>query len=159
MTPTTSPTMVAPASPHRPGRAPAATSLSLPAGGISDGTVLLRMPLDSDVDTLVPVFADPEMREAGNLPAFDREEAVVALAQIPAMAAAGRLLPMIAADARTGQTLGGGTLHHLDAERSIVEIGYWVLPEARRRRVATRIARLLAGHAFALGVVRVAGYV
>jgi len=40
-----------------------------------------------------------------------------------------------------------------------VEVGYWVLPHARRRGVATRIARLLAEQAFALGVERVAAYV
>src|SRR4029078_10085534 len=53
----------------------------------------------------------------------------------------------------------GGTLHHLDAERRIVEIGYFVLPHARRRGVATTIARLLAEHAFSLGLERVAAYV
>jgi RimJ/RimL family protein N-acetyltransferase len=47
----------------------------------------------------------------------------------------------------TGEVVGGGTLHHLDAERGIVEIGYFVLPPARRRGVATTIARLLAEHA------------
>jgi RimJ/RimL family protein N-acetyltransferase len=55
--------------------------------------------------------------------------------------------------------LGGGTLHHLDTERAIIEIGYWLLPHARGRGVATRIARLLAEHSFALGVQRVEAYV
>ena len=55
--------------------------------------------------------------------------------------------------------LGGGTLHHLDAERAIVEIGYFVLPHARGRGVATTVARLLAEHAFSLGIERVAAYV
>jgi hypothetical protein len=32
---------------------------------------------------------------------------------------------------------GGATLHHLDDERRIVEIGYFVLPRARRRGIAT----------------------
>jgi RimJ/RimL family protein N-acetyltransferase len=50
-------------------------------------------------------------------------------------------------------------LHHLDAERRIVEIGYWVLPQARGRGIATTIARMLAEHAFLLGVDRVAAYV
>jgi RimJ/RimL family protein N-acetyltransferase len=68
-------------------------------------------------------------------------------------------MPMTALDATTGEIVGGGTLHHLDAEREIVEIGYWVLPRAQRRGRATRIARLLAEHAFALGVRRVAAYV
>lgn len=81
------------------------------------------------------------------------------LAQLPALAASGRLLPMIAIDPRSGECVGGGTLHHLDAGRSIIEIGPWVLPHARRRGFAMRVARLPAPHAFSLGVVRVAAYV
>ena len=55
--------------------------------------------------------------------------------------------------------VGAGILHHLDVERKIVEIGYFVLPAARRRGFATTIARTLAEHAFSLGVKRVAAYV
>jgi len=142
-----------------PGMREPTLQLSLPAAGISDGVVVLRTPGESDVDGLMPAFADPVLREAGNLPDFTREEFVASLSYLPAMAVSGRLLPMIAADARTGDVVGGGTVHHLDAERAIVEIGYWTLPHARRRGLATRIARLLAEHAFALGVERVAAYV
>jgi RimJ/RimL family protein N-acetyltransferase len=133
--------------------------LTLPETGLSDGVVHLRMPTQDDVDGLVHAMSDAKLREAGNLPDFTREEMLATLPHLPAMAARGRLLPMMASDARTGDTIGGGTLHHLDAERQIVEIGYWVLPHARRRRFATRIARLLAEHAFDLGIERVAGYV
>ena len=58
-----------------------------------------------------------------------------------------------------GRIVGGGTLHHLDAKRAIVELGYWLFPHARGRGVATRIARLLAHYAFSLGVQRVQAYV
>jgi RimJ/RimL family protein N-acetyltransferase len=75
------------------------------------------------------------------------------------LAEQGRLLALAAVDVRTGDVVGGGTLHHLDAERRIVEIGYFVLPHARRRGIATTIARLLAQHAFSLGIERVAAYV
>ena len=112
-----------------------------------------------DVDAILPAFVDPELREAGNLPAFDREALVASLDEMPALAAMGRLLALAALDAETGQVVGGGTLHHLDAERAIVEIGYFVLPHARGRGVATTIARLLAEHAFSLGIERVAAYV
>jgi RimJ/RimL family protein N-acetyltransferase len=105
------------------------------------------------------ILREPELREAGNRPDFSRAQMLEMLPQPPALAARGRLLPTIAVDARDGGLVGGGTLHHLDAERSIIEIGYWVLPHARRRRFATRIARLLAEHAFALGIDRVAAYV
>ena len=62
-------------------------------------------------------------------------------------------------EAESGGVVGGGTLHHLDSERKIVEIGYFVLPHARRRGFATTIARLLSVHAFTLGIERVAAYV
>jgi len=148
----------APAGPP-PGLRASTLRLSLPDTGITDGAVVLRTPREADVDGLMPAFSDPALREAGNLPAFGRAEMLASLPHLPAMATSGRLLPMIAADARTAETIGGGTLHHLDAERAIVEIGYWVLPHARRMGFATRIARLLAEHAFALGVERVAAYV
>jgi RimJ/RimL family protein N-acetyltransferase len=133
--------------------------LAVPAAGITDGVVLLRVPVEDDVEGLLEALGDPELREAGNLPEATGEEARAMLPHLPSLAARGRLLPMAALDARTGQVVGGGTLHHLDAERSIVEIGYWVLPRARRRGLATRIARMLADQALALGIERVAAYV
>jgi RimJ/RimL family protein N-acetyltransferase len=142
-----------------PGMREPTVRLSLPDGGITDGAIVLRLPAEDDVDGLMPAFADPALREAGNLPDFGREEMLASLPHLPALAASGRLMPMLATDASTADVVGGGTLHHLDAERAIVEIGYWVLPHARRRGLATRIARLLADHAFALGVERIAAYV
>jgi RimJ/RimL family protein N-acetyltransferase len=57
----------------------------------------------------------------------------------------GRLMPLTAVDAETGEVLGGGTLHHLDAERGIVEIGYWLSLHARGRGAARTIARMPDG--------------
>jgi RimJ/RimL family protein N-acetyltransferase len=158
---TTAPTPARPAAPsdRPPGMRELTLTLSLPEEGITDGSVVLRTPVEDDIDALLPAFTDPALREAGNLPAFGREEMLASLPHLPAMAASGRLLPMIAAETRSGEAIGGGTLHHLDGERAIVEIGYWILPHARRMGFATRIARLLADHAFALGVERVAAYV
>jgi RimJ/RimL family protein N-acetyltransferase len=133
--------------------------LSVPAEGIRAGDVWLRMPQLADVDGLMPAFSDPELREAGNLPAFGRDELVANLGELPALAETGRLLPLAALDARTGEVIGSGMLHHLDSERRIVEVGYFVLPHARGRGAATTIARALAEHAFLLGVERVAAYV
>jgi RimJ/RimL family protein N-acetyltransferase len=136
-----------------------ALHLRVPEEGIRDGELLLRLPRDEDADELAPAFADPELREAGNLPELDARELRETLPYLPALAASGRLLPLIVTDARRGAILGGGTIHHLDAERRVVEIGYWLFPQARGRGVATRVARLLAEHAFSLGVERVAAYV
>ena len=142
-----------------PGMREATVRLSLPDTGITDGEVLLDLPTVEDIDGLMPAFADPELREAGNLPDFSRAEMAASIPHLPGLMASGRLLPMLARNATTRDVVGGGVLHHLDAERGIVEIGYWVLPRARRRGFATRIARVLAEHAFDLGVRRVAAYV
>ena len=136
-----------------------ALALSVPREGLRSGDVILRFPSLDDVDGILPAFTDPELREAGNLPAFGREELVGSIQELPLLAESGRLLALAALDARNAEVIGGGTLHHLDAERGIVEIGYFVLPHARGRGVATRIARLLADHAFSLGIERVAAYV
>jgi RimJ/RimL family protein N-acetyltransferase len=133
--------------------------LAVPPAGLRAGDVILRLPSLDDVDAILPAFTDPEIRDAGNLPAFSREELAASLGDLPSLAERGRLLALAALDAETGEVIGGGMLHHLDAERRIVEIGYWVFPPARGRGVATTIARMLAEHAFSLGVERVAAYV
>jgi RimJ/RimL family protein N-acetyltransferase len=133
--------------------------LSVPADGLRGRGVVLRLPSIDDVDALLPGFTDPEMRDAGNLPAFDREGLRASLDDLPSLAESGRLLALAALDSETGEVIGAGMFHHLDAERGIVEIGYWVLPHARGRGFATTIARTLAEHAFSLGVERVAAYV
>jgi RimJ/RimL family protein N-acetyltransferase len=133
--------------------------LSIPDEGIRSVGVLLRLPRVEDVEDVSRAFADPELREAGNLPDLDRSEVLETLPHLPALAASGRLLPLVVVDATTGEILGGATLHHLDAERGIVELGYWLFPSARGRGIATRAARLLAEHALSLGVQRIAAYV
>jgi RimJ/RimL family protein N-acetyltransferase len=133
--------------------------LSVPADGLRASGLILRFPTLDDVDAILPAFTDPEMRDAGNLPAFDRDALVASLQDLPILAENGRLLALATVDAASGEVVGGGMLHHLDGERKIVEIGYFVLPHARRRGIATTIARLLAEHAFALGIERVAAYV
>ncbi len=108
---------------------------------------------------MIAAFSDPEIQEPANLPSFSRDELAASLPYLPAAIASGRLMPLVAVDVATGDVVGGGQLHHLDGERAIVELGYWVLPQARRRGFATRIARTLAEHAFSIGIQRVAAYV
>src|SRR5687767_9570835 len=61
---------------------PAPLLLSLPDTGVTDGAVLLRTPVVDDVDALLPSFADPELREAGNLPNVDRAQMLAMLPQL-----------------------------------------------------------------------------
>jgi RimJ/RimL family protein N-acetyltransferase len=136
-----------------------ALRLSVPSDGIRSGGVILRFPTLDDVDAILPAFTDPEMRDAGNLPAFDRDALVASIHDLPMLAEEGRLLALAAVEVDSGEVVGGGMLHHLDSERKIVEIGYFVLPPVRRRGIATTIARLLAEHAFALALLAVTGRV
>jgi len=133
--------------------------LSFPDGGLRLDDLVVRLPRPGDEDAVAAAFADEELREAGNLPVLSRDELAEALPHIGALVESGRLAPLVVADASTGEILGGGTLHHLDAERSVLEIGYWLYPHARGRGIATRLARALAEHAFSIGVQRVAAYV
>lgn len=136
-----------------------AIQLSVPAAGIAFGGLVLRLPTPADVDGIAPSFDDPELREAGNLPPFTRDDLIERLPGLPALVASGRLAPLVVVDLGTGEVLGGGALHHLDAERAIIEIGYWLYAHARGRGIATQLARVMAEHAFTLGVQRVAAYV
>jgi RimJ/RimL family protein N-acetyltransferase/SAM-dependent methyltransferase len=133
--------------------------LSFPDEGLRLDDLVVRVPRPGDEDAVAAAFADEELREAGNLPALTRDELTEALPHIGALVASGRLAPLVVVDAGSGEVLGGGTLHHLDAERSVLEIGYWLYPHARGRGIATRLARVLAEHAFSLSVQRVAAYV
>ena len=133
--------------------------LSFPEQGLLLDDLLVRLPRPGDEDAVAAAFADEELREAGNLPQLSRDELASALPHIPELLSSGRLAPLVVVDARSGDVLGGGTLHHLDAERGLLEIGYWLYPHARGRGIASRLARALAQHAFSLGVERVAAYV
>ncbi|MFE7656668.1 GNAT family N-acetyltransferase [Streptomyces bottropensis] len=56
----------------------------------------------------------------------------------------GRTVSFRIADARTGVTLGQVGLSGIDVSMRRAVVGYWVLPEARGRRVATRALDLAA---------------
>ena len=142
-----------------PGMTEPGLTLSFPEEGLNADGLLLRLPSAEHVEAMAPAFEDPEIQDPANLPRFGKEGLKASLPYLPRMIASGRLMPLVAVEPATGAVVGGGQLHHLDAERAIVELGYWVLPHARRRRIATRIARSLAEHAFSLGVMRVAAYV
>ena len=149
----------APSPPAQPEAGDRPVRLSFPAEGLPLDGLILRIPRVDDVQAVAPAFADSELREAANLPAFRPDDLVELLPQIGELIASGRLAPLLVAEPRTGEILGGGALHHLAAERRIIEIGYWLFPRARGRGVATKVARALAEHAFALGVQRVVAYV
>ena len=133
--------------------------LSFPEEGLRFDDLVLRLPRSEDLQGLAAAFTDGELSEADNISPFSRDELAKRLPYLPALVASGRLAPLIVADVESGVIFGGGTLHHFDPERGIIEIGSWLYPRARGRGIATRVARVLAEYAFTLGVQRVAAYV
>jgi RimJ/RimL family protein N-acetyltransferase len=70
----------------------------------------------------------------------------------------GLLCPYVIEDGG-GVIRGGLALHHFDPFRDGVEVGYWLLRDARGRGFATRSVRAATEHAFANGIVRVEAHV
>jgi RimJ/RimL family protein N-acetyltransferase len=78
--------------------------------------------------------------------------------EIPRMRDNGLLCPYVIAG-REGELLGGVALHHFDPMRDTLEVGYWLLKDARGRGVATRSVRAAIDHAFSNGVYRIEAHV
>jgi RimJ/RimL family protein N-acetyltransferase len=122
--------------------------------------LLLRAPVDADVELVAPAFADPDVGGEAGLPPLDAHMLRVALRErLPEMRARGLLAAYLIVDGRTDELLGGFTIHHLDALRDTVEVGYWLLVPARGRGVATRTVLAAVEHAFAHGIHRVEAHV
>jgi RimJ/RimL family protein N-acetyltransferase len=126
--------------------------LPFPEEGLRLDNLALRPPTSEDLQELVGAFTAGELSERDNIP-FSQHELATRLSPSPT------LVRLVVVDPESGVIFGGGTLHHFDPKRSVIEIGYWLLPRARGLGIATKVARALAEHAFALGVHRVAAYV
>ena len=122
------------------------------------GDLLLREPVDADVETVAPAFLDPDVGGEASLPPVDAETLRAMLrVQLPQLREQGLMSPYVIVDGET--ILGGATLHHFDPMRDAVEVGYWLFASARGRGVATRAVRAMVEHAFANGIYRVEAHV
>ncbi|MEU1934451.1 GNAT family N-acetyltransferase [Streptomyces coeruleorubidus] len=101
----------------------------------------------SDVETWLRGMRDPEFRR-WNTPlrlVTDRTSAQESLRARAQSAAEGTSVSFRVADARSDTALGHVGVNEIKYHMKVARVGYWVLPEARGRRVATR-ALLLAAH-------------
>jgi RimJ/RimL family protein N-acetyltransferase len=122
--------------------------------------LLMRAPVDADVDVIAPAFRDPEVGGEASLPPVDAETLRIMLReQLPGMRAQGLLSACVIEDTNDGKLLGGASLHHFDPLRDAVEVGYWLFVDARGRGVATRAVRELCEHALRNGIWRVEAHV
>jgi RimJ/RimL family protein N-acetyltransferase len=122
--------------------------------------LLLRGPIESDIETIAPAFRDPAVGGEASLPPVDADTLRVMLRdQLPGMRAQGLLAAYVIQDIHNYELLGGASLHHFDPLRDVVEIGYWLFVSARGRGVATRSVRQMTEHAMANGIWRVEAHV
>jgi len=113
----------------------------------ADG-IRLRPYREADVDDLAAGYTDPRT------PVYTRDDAVQWITHgAPSAWAAGGAAYAIA-DPATDRLLGGVGISRVVAERGQGELGYWVVPWARRRGVATAAARELTSWAFDRGFSR-----
>ncbi|MGW0330346.1 GNAT family N-acetyltransferase [Streptomyces sp. NPDC003011] len=102
---------------------------------------------DADVTTWLRGFGDPEFRRWNTpiRPVTDFAGARESLLSRAAQAADGTSASYCVTDAGTGTALGHIGVNGIHPDLRVARVGYWVLPEARGRRVATR-ALALAAH-------------
>jgi RimJ/RimL family protein N-acetyltransferase len=121
--------------------------------------LIIRYPTAEDIEMIAPAFVDPEVGGEAGLPPVGPEMLVAALAtEIPRMRDNGLLCPYVI-EVEHGALVGGIALHHFDPMRDTLEVGYWLLRDARGRGIATRSVRAAIDHAFANGIVRMEAHV
>jgi RimJ/RimL family protein N-acetyltransferase len=124
------------------------------------GELLLRAPIEADVDTIAPAFVDPAVGGEASLPPVDAETLRLMLRErLPEMRARGLMAPYVIEDTQAGRIVGGTNLHHFDPIRDVVEVGYWLFVDTRGRGIATRAVGAMVDHALASGICRVEAHV
>nr|WP_229858335.1 GNAT family N-acetyltransferase [Streptomyces poonensis] len=112
---------------------------------------------ETDVETWLQGLSDPGFRR-WNTPVKlveTIEDARESMRLRAEWDAEGRSASFCVTDEASGDVLGHIGVNDIDDFLRIARVGYWVLPEARSRGVATRALRLAARHAFdELGVHR-----
>ncbi len=122
--------------------------IPLPDPPLTDGDIVLRPWRLDDVPEAAPLLRDPEIPRWTTVPDdYTERDGREFIGSSDARRRAGQSLEFAVVDAGDGTLLGSVGLHKLNWERRFGEIGYWVAAGARRRGVATRAVRLLAGYA------------
>jgi RimJ/RimL family protein N-acetyltransferase len=136
------------------------TAVEFPADGIRADGLVLRLPTPDDVAVAERALRDDDIASRANLPLWSRAEMEEFIeGRLRDSVAAGAMIAMIIRSVDSGDVLGGASIQNIDLLRSIADVGYWLLPGARGRGVATRTARAVAEFGFSLGVERIQAYV
>ena len=117
---------------------------------LTDGSVSLRAWRSSDVDAVFEACQDPDTQHWLPIPVPYLVEHARGFIDVfaPQQWSSGRGTPFAAVDTHTGRLLGAPSLKDVDSDRRVAEVGYWVAPWARGRKVAQRSVRLMCDWAF-----------
>jgi RimJ/RimL family protein N-acetyltransferase len=122
---------------------------------LAAGWLLLRPWRDDDVDDVWAAVQDPDIRLWNGTGSGSRNE-VVAMLRRRADWSDGDHASWAVVDAAGGALLGSVSLHSIDPVQADAEIGYWTVPAARGRGVASRAVDAACRWAFgALPVARI----
>jgi len=136
------------------------TTLSIRDRFEIDGQFVARRLEERDVAIVAPAFSDPGIGGENGMPPFGEEELYAVVRDLlPKLQERGVLLPYVIEDTENGSIVGGVTLRHLDPMRGVIEVGYWLLAEARGRGLATNAVRAVAREVFASGLWRLEAHV
>ncbi|WP_432972414.1 GNAT family N-acetyltransferase [Dactylosporangium sp. CA-233914] len=115
------------------------------------GDLVLRAPVASDAAAVQAAFADPELLRwsplSSELP-DDPRTAALEWIEDRADWSPGTRLGWAVSDATSGPLLGTVSVRVIDARAGNGMIGYWTVPAARGRGIATRAVRAAARFAF-----------
>jgi len=136
------------------------TAIRFPADGIRADGIVLRLPTLDDIALVDRAFGDEDIAGRANLPRWTAAEVEEFIeVRLGDSIASGAMIPMVILSTDTDDVLGGASIQNIDLDRSIADVGYWLLREARGRGVATRTARAVVEYGFSLGVHRIQAYV
>jgi RimJ/RimL family protein N-acetyltransferase len=132
-------------------------TFNYPDPPLQDERFVLRAPVAADVERVHEACQDAAIQRFTMVPVpYGLQDARQWFDDRPRALAEGDALSLIVEDRAGGTFAGVVSLLRPDWPSSVVEVGYWVAPWARRRGAASRAARLLAVHAIEdLGFARV----
>jgi RimJ/RimL family protein N-acetyltransferase len=130
--------------------------LLLPDPPLADRVVALRELTVNDVDWVTEGCQDEGVARFTNVPhPYTPDNAREWIGGQADQRARGEALDLAVTAGADGAPLGAVGIARIDWDHLRAELGYWTLPAARGRGAAPRALRLLAAHAFEVGVQRI----
>jgi RimJ/RimL family protein N-acetyltransferase len=121
--------------------------LRVPA--LADEVVRLRRWCETDVPAQLEAFSDPVFERFSDWAPRTEIDARAYLAQHEQSRQAGQQIAFAVVEPHDDNVvLGGASLNNVDLGQGRAAIGYWLVPHARGRGVATHAVRLIARWAF-----------